>query len=142
VVLHRELRRFPSIHGVTRGALSSTRSLRELPIVGIGFVAIHALLKSQGFLEISTAVTLNAVHRRMFSQQRIFRFRVIETLADRSGRNLLPASSVVAGVAALRETSAMRVSVTIRTKREGYPGVTRLVVRSRRVAFLTGYLRM
>jgi hypothetical protein len=85
VVLHRELRRFPSIHGVARSAFGATRPLGELAIVRVGFVAVHTGLESQGLLEVPAAVTLNAVDRRMFSQQRIFRFRMIEALPDRGG---------------------------------------------------------
>lgn len=85
MVLHRELRRFPSIYGVTRRALGSTRPLGELPIMRVGFVAVHAGLKSQWLLEVPAAVTLNAVDGRVLSQQGIFRFRMIETLADRGG---------------------------------------------------------
>jgi len=142
VVLHCEPRWFPPFHGVTRSALCARRPLGELPIVWVGFVAIHTLLKSQRLLEVSAAVTLNAVDHRMLSQQRIFRFRVIETLADGFRRNLLPTASVMAGLAALRETSTVRIRVAIGTQREGNPRVTGFVVGSRRVAFLTGDLRM
>lgn len=85
MLLQRELRRFPSLHGVARRALGATRPLGELAIVGIRFVAVHARLESQRLLEISAAVALDAIHRRMFPEQGIFRFRVIEALADGCG---------------------------------------------------------
>jgi len=142
MVLHCELRRLPSIHGVTRGALCAGRPLCELPVVWVGFVAIHALLKSQRLLEVSAAVTLNAVDRRMLSEQRIFRFRVIEALVNGLRRDLLPPAGVMTSLAPLREASTMRIGVTIRTQREGNPNVARFVVRSGCVAFLASYLRM
>jgi len=73
MVLHCELRRFPSIHGMTRGTLGAGRPLGELALVWVGFVAVHALLKSQRLFEIPTAVTLNAVDRDVLSEQRVFR---------------------------------------------------------------------
>lgn len=127
---------------MTGGALCARRPLGELPIVWVGFMAIHALLKGQRFLEVAAAVTLNAVDGRVLAQQGIFCFRVVETLADRYRGDLLPPAGVMAGLATLRKTSTMWIGVTIGTQRKRDPGVTGFVVGSRRVAFQTGDLRM
>ena len=68
MVLHGELRGFPSLHGVTGGALDAVRALGELPVVRVGFVAIYALLGSQRLLEVSASVALDASNRRVLTQ--------------------------------------------------------------------------
>jgi len=140
VVLHGEPRGFPSLDSVTRGALRAGRTLGELSIVWVGLVAVHALLESQRLFKVPVSVALDAINRRVLSEQGIFCFGVIEALVDRFRRDLLPPTGVVAGLAALGKASVMRIGVAIRTLREGNPRVTRLVVRSRGVAFLTSYL--
>lgn len=105
-------------------------------------VAIHTLREEQRPLEVATGVTLHAIHARMFSEQRIFGLGMIEVLADRSHRNLLPAPGVMAGLAALRKASPVRVAMAIRALIEGDSDVARFVVGSGCVTFLAGYVRM
>jgi len=142
VIPHSKLRGFPPVHGVTRGALRAARPPSELPIVWVGFVAIHALLKSQRLLEVAAAVAQNAIDRRMLSQQRVLGFGVIEAFAYCLDRNLLPSAGLVARLAALGEAPVMRITVAIHAPREENPDISWLVVGPRRVALLTGYLRM
>jgi hypothetical protein len=61
-------------------------------------------------------VTLNAADRRVLSEQRVFRLRVIEALADGLQRDLLPPAGVMTSLAALREAATMRVGMTIGTQ--------------------------
>lgn len=90
-----ELRRFPSVHGVTGRALASVGPLRELSSVRIGLVAIHALIEGDRLLEVALRMTLHAFHLRMLAQQRVLCLRVIEIRAQSRG-DLLPARRRVA----------------------------------------------
>ena len=80
--LDTELRRLKSIDSMTGLARAAVGPLGELPVMGIGFVAIRALIESDGFLEVALSVALHAFHLRMLAQQRIFCLRVVEILAQ------------------------------------------------------------
>lgn len=131
---HGEGRRLPPAHLVARGALPVIRPLRELPIMRIRFVAIHARGKGQRLFEIAVGVAPCAVHAEMLSFQPILRLRVVETLIHRAERNLLPAHGGVAGLATLRKTSMMRILMAVRTLVEGNARIARLVVGPRSMA--------
>lgn len=62
----------------------------------IRLVAIRALGKCQRLLEIPIGVALLTSNREVLPLQRIFRFRVVEFLADRLQRNLLPSRRAMA----------------------------------------------
>jgi len=110
--------------------------------VRIGLVAVHALRKRDWFLEVATGVTLAAIDARVFALEREFRFRVIEPLADRLERDLLPTARVVARLTALRKAAMMRVFVTIRTLVERNPDVLRIAIRAVRVTLRALNLHM
>ena len=142
VVFNGERRRFPALDGMARSALSAVGALGELPVMRIVSMAIQALREDQRLFEVAIGVTLHAVHTRVFSQQRILGLRVIEAFADRRDGNLFPPRGVVARLAPLRETAPVRVAVAIGALAKRDPDVARLIVGSRRVALLTGHLRV
>jgi len=94
---------------VAGGALALVLALRKLPLVCV-LVAIHALRKWKWLLEISLRMTLDALHLRVFSEQRKPRLRMVKLLAF---GNPLPTGGGVASLAGLRERSAMRIGMTI-----------------------------
>ncbi len=67
VIFCRKGRRFEAVHGVAPGALGAARPLRELPIMWIGLVAIHALGECDRLLEISTSMAERAIHGRVLA---------------------------------------------------------------------------
>jgi len=134
VLLQRESGGLPSVQIVAGGALPTIRPLSKLSVVRIGLVAIHAPGKGQWLFKIAVGVALRAVHADMFSGQRKFCFGVIKTLIHRAQRNFLPASGIVAGLALLLKTSAMRIPVAIGTLVEGKAGVSRSIIGARRMA--------
>ncbi len=128
VLFHRERRGLPSLHGVAGRALAAVRTLGELPVVRIGLVAIHALRESHRLLEISTRMALRAIDADVLAFQRELGLRVIEALAHRLQRNLLPSARAVAGLATLREAAVVRILVAIGTLVERDAGVLRLAI--------------
>lgn len=140
VILCGECRGLEPVHGMAGGALATARTLGELSLVRVRLVTVHAFLKGQGLLEISARVALRTFHTGMLAQQGILGGGVIEALADRLRRHSLPSAGVVARLAALVETSAMRISVTIGAFAEGDSRVARLIVRTGRMTFLAGDL--
>jgi hypothetical protein len=81
---------------MARRAFALIRPLSELPIMRIGLVTIHALLKSQRILKVAIDVTLSAIDAYVFSFERKLCRRMIKALVYRAKRNLLPTRSVVA----------------------------------------------
>lgn len=142
VFLHREGGRLPPVQVVTGGALPAIGPFSKLPVMRIGLVAIHALRKDQRLLEVTVGMALGAIQGEMFSLQRIFCLGVVEALVHGSDRNLLPSRSVVAGLAALREASAMRIFVAVRALVEGNAHVSRFAVFSIDVALRALNLRV
>lgn len=140
VLLHPELCGLEAVYGMAGSTFAAVGSLDELPLMFV-LVAVHAALEGERFLEISTGMAPNAVHLLVFAQQRVLGLGVIEVLVQSSRGNALPAGSVVAGLAALLgKTPVMRVAVAVGTFSEWEADIARLVIRSRGVAFLTGYL--
>jgi hypothetical protein len=115
-------------------AFTLIRPLGELPIMRIGLMTIHALLKSQRLLKVAIDVALSAIHNDVFSFERKLRLRMIKALVYPAKRNLFPTTSAVARLASLRKTPAMRISMTIRALIESDSRVSRLIIRSRRMA--------
>ena len=113
VFLHREGRRFPSLHGVAGGALYAARTLGKLAVMRIGLVTIHALLEYQRLLKVSVGVTLGAIDGLVLAFEWVLGLGVVEALIDGGERNLLPSIRRVARLAALREASVMRVFMAI-----------------------------
>lgn len=130
------------IHGMARGTLAAVTPLGKLAGMRIGPVTVHALLKNQRLLKISSGVALRAFDSGMFSQQRVLGLGMVEALDDRLGRDSLPAAGVVACLTALGEASAMGIGVAIRTLAKSDAGIARLAVRSGRMTFLAGDLGM
>jgi len=142
VVFHGERGWLESVDSVAGSALAAVGTLSKLAFVRVWLVAVHALLESQGLFEISSRVALRTLHRSMLAEQRIFGFRVVETLIDRLGRHPLPSAGIVARLAALGEASVMRIGVTIGAFTERDSGVERFIVRSGRMTLLAGDLRV
>ena len=113
VFLHREGRRFPSLHGVAGGAFYAARTLGELAVMRIGLVTIHALLEYQRFFKVSVGVALGAIHGLVLAFEGKLGLGVVEALIDSGERNLLPSVCRVARLAALREASVMRVLMAV-----------------------------
>jgi hypothetical protein len=78
VILDSEPGRLPAIHSVTCSALAAVGTFCELSLVRIWFVAVDAFSKNERLFEIAIQMTLPAAHRLMFSEQRKFRFGMIE----------------------------------------------------------------
>lgn len=123
------------------GALASIRTLRELSLVRIGLVAVRALGERNRLLEISAAVALDASDRGMFSEQRKLGFGMVEFLIQ-TRRKLLPSTSVVAGLASLGKCSVVRIAMATRALAEGDSCVSRLIIRTRRVALFARNLHV
>ncbi len=123
------------------GALASIGTLRELPLVRIGLMAIGTFREGNRLLEVPASVTLNASHCRMFSEKREFGFGVIKFLTQ-SRRKFLPATGVVAGLAGLSKGAVVRIAVAIGTLPKRNACVAGLVVWARRVALFARDLRM
>src|ERR1700680_3723841 len=140
--LDRERRRFPSIHRVAGRALAMIGPACELPGMRIGLVTVHTPLEGEGFLEISASVTLRAINAGVLSLQRKLCLRVVEAFIHRVERNLLPSPGAMAGLAALRKTSMMRILMAIRTLVEWDSRVSRLGLRARRMTFRARNLSM
>ena len=142
VLLRSEGGGFPSLHGVTPGALSTARPFHKLPVVRVGLMAIGALLKRQRLLKVTAAMALDTTHVRVLPQQRVLGFGMIEELCDRRRRDFFPAARVVAGLTALSEASFVRIGVTVRALIERDTDISRLVIRSRRMTLLASDLRV
>lgn len=85
VLFHRKCRWLPAIDGMAGRTLSTISPLAELAMMRIVVVAVHALGEDHRLLEVAVGVTTNAVHGRVFAQQRELGFRMIEAFADRGG---------------------------------------------------------
>ena len=114
VLFHRKSRRFPPLHSVAGRTFSAIGALRKLTFVRIGLMAVHALGKSQGLLEISIGMALRASDAGVLPFQGKFCFGMIEAFIYRVQRNLFPSAGVVAGLATLREAAMMRIFVAVR----------------------------
>lgn len=142
VFLPREGRRLPSLDGMARSTLPAAFPLGKLPAVRIQLVTVHALLKCQRLFEVAVGVALHTSHAPMLAFQRKLRLGVVEALVDRLQRHLLPSSRVMARLAALRETSMMRVLVTVGALTERNPHVLRLSVGAVRMTLGALHLQM
>ena len=142
MLLHRECRRLPSLHGVAGSALAAVGTLGKLAVVRIGLVAIHALLERQRLLEIAIGVALRAIDAGVLAFERKLRLRVVEALVHRLQRNLLPSARAVARLAALREAAVVRIFVAIGALVERNAHVLRLAVRAVGVALGALHLGM
>lgn len=100
----------PTIHLVATFAPASVRTLLKLAAVRVRSVAIRAIGKGNGNLEVRALVAGKARHISMFAKQRKRRLRVIE--GGRKGR-FLPRERVVARVTPLFELAFVGIGVTI-----------------------------
>lgn len=138
--LYVEERRLPALLVVAARTFALVRACGKLAAVRVRLVAIRALGKRNRLFEISTRVAAQAVHLRVLSQQRKFRFRVVELLARRDS---FPTAGRMAAFARLRKSTAMRVTVAVRTLAEWNSRVARLPTRRRGcVAFRARHLHV
>ena len=101
-------------------------------------MAIRALSKGQLLLEIASAMAIAAGDFHMRSEQRVFRFRMVE-LHGRA--HFFPTGSGVAGLARSLEGSLVRISVAVDARAEfDTREFHRLFGAGREVAFLAGHL--
>jgi len=118
--------------------LSLARPRLELSFVRIGNVAIGALGKGQGLLEIASRVAVAATDFQMHSQERVFCFRMVE-LHRRA--HFFPTGRRMAGFACSLECPLMRIGVAGDAGIEFDCGeLDRLVGAGCEVAFFTGHL--
>ena len=141
MLFHSELGRLKTIDGMAGCAFTAICAFRELAHVCI-FVTVHAFGESQRLLEVPIGVALNAFNRGVLALQGILRLRMVEVLADVCHRYSFPTRSVVTRLAAQRKTAAERIGVAIGTFSEGDSRISRLIVRSRRVAFLATHVNV
>jgi hypothetical protein len=98
-------RRLPAAFGVTRLAITAILSLRELSGMRI-VMAIQASCERHRSFEILRLVAVFADERCMFTEQRIVRTAVIESVV---GAYLFPAAGDVTGCAVAAKGAAMNV---------------------------------
>ena len=99
------------MHVVALRAFTFPFTFFKLAFVRIGFVAIAAIGKGKRFFEVAIQVARDASNLDMPSNQRIFRFRVIEIEA---GKQILPGAGGVATLARLLEFTLVRIDVARR----------------------------
>jgi hypothetical protein len=124
---------------VAKGAFTLVLAISELALMRV-LMAVAALRERDRLLEVSFGMAPNAVHIRMFADQREFRLRVVESFVL---RYLFPARGRMAGLARLRESSMMWIAVAVAAFRERDARESRRAARSgRRMAFFAGHLRV
>jgi hypothetical protein len=134
--------RLEAFDGVAGCALTPINALGELSTMRIRPVTIHAFLKPERLLEVSSQVALHAVHGSVPTEKGKLGFGVVKVLAQRCRGNLLPSRSAVARLAGRFESSAMRIRVAIRAVAKGESGVARLFVFARKMALLASDFAM
>ena len=141
VFFHREIRWLESLDAVAGSTITAVRALGELPTVRVGRVAIGALPVRHRLFEICRAVTLVALHGRMFSFQRVICFRMVKFPGERNG---FPSAGVVAALTGGDEGAAVRIGVARGAFVEGHAGELHHFFRSaaRQVTFLAGHMFM
>lgn len=107
VVSDREGRRREPLYRMAAFAPASIRTLGELPAMRI-LMAIHAHSVGNWRFEITIAMTVDARHGQMLSQQRVGGPGVVEHLLE---TRALPGARAVAVVTSLFELALMRVDV-------------------------------
>jgi hypothetical protein len=97
----------PIIYVVASLAFAVVRAHGELPVMRV-LVAIHAFAKRNLGLEVATFVAIAARYRLVLSEQREFRFLVVET---HELRDVVPTRSHVAALAGRSEAALVRIGV-------------------------------
>jgi hypothetical protein len=122
-------------------ALPLARPRLELPFVGIGCVAIHALGEGELLLEIASGMAITTTHLDVHPPQRIFRFRMIERLPRHV--DFFPATRCVTGFARGLERPLVRVGMACLASIESYAREFDGLIGARgEVAFVAGNLRV
>lgn len=134
--------RLEAFDGVTRCALAPIDALGELSTMRIRPVTIHAFLKGQRLVEVSSQVALHAVHGSVPTEKAELGSRVVKVLPQLCRGHLLPSRRAVARLAGRFESSAMRIRVAIRAAAKGESGVARLFVLPRKMALLASDFAM
>src|SRR5437868_537952 len=137
---HIEHRGLPKIHGMAFGALALLRTCFELPLVGVWFMTIIAIIEGEGLLEVSLQMALSAAHLGVFSEQGVLGLGMVES---KCGQQFLPSRSGVTFFAALFERASVRIDMAVDASLELHVPVTcRNTGHIRFVALLTVHLEV
>ena len=90
VVLNSELARLESLDGVAGRTLTLVGPCRELAVVRVRLVAVHAPLECQRLFKIAAAMALQAIHLEMLALQRVLGFGMVKFFVDRGHGDPFP----------------------------------------------------
>src|SRR2546423_1912246 len=108
MIPHIEHRGLPKIHGMAFGALALLRTCFELPLVGVWFMTIIAIIKGEGFFEVSLQMALSTAHLGVFPERGLLGLGLFKS---NCGQQFLPPRSVVTFSAALLKRPSVRIDV-------------------------------
>lgn len=140
MLFHPEKRGFPPVDGVTLRAFAFPGTRFELAFMRIGFVAVHAVRKRQGLLEITVQVACRTANHGMLPEERVLCLRMVEF---KTRKQFFPPRSGVTLFAALFERPLMGIDVAVDASLKLHVLVTRRPAGDvRLVAFLAGDLNV
>lgn len=115
VIFDAKRRGFEPFNRVAGRTFSAVCTCPKLTFVRV-FVAIRALCKRHGRLEVSACVAVGTFHCRMFAKQRVFRLGVIESLQL---GDLAPVGRVMTRLARRGKTALVGIDMARRAFRKG-----------------------
>src|SRR5580700_9576597 len=140
VFLHAEEGWLPAVQVVAFGAFAFLWAGLKLALVRIRLVAVVAVREWDLLFEIAVDVARHAGNLRVLSDERIFRFRVVEIIPR---QHRLPAAGGMAGLAGFLELSRVRINVAGGAGVEFHVAIPRRPSRQiRLVTFFAGNLYM
>ena len=119
VIFDAKRRRLESIDRVAGRTFPAVHPRQELAFVRV-LVAVRALCKRHGRLEVAARVAVGTFDGCVFAKQRIFRFSVIESLQL---SDLAPVGRVMTRLARGGKTALVGIGMACRTFRKGEAGV-------------------
>ena len=131
-----EERRMPALDRVAGGTFTFVRTRAKLATMRIWSMAVGTFGERHRLFEIRSGVALQAIHLRMFAEERKFCFGMIEMLV---ARDSFPAAGDVAGRASFRKSSVVGIAVAIGTFCEFQAAELWSFLRSHVVAFRAGH---
>jgi len=117
---NRKRGRFPAFHAVAARAFAVVRPGEELASVYVLVAGLAEFVRNRR-LEVGAMMALRATHIEVSSNQRVFRFRMIEGLFDVAQG--LPIRVAMAGGAICAQRAFMRVLMTVLASGEGDAGI-------------------